>query len=301
MVAHTIVWNETVARGLERSPVYVLHGPLKVPATSRHRQPGIELHFSHRGRGSYHVESELYVLSGCDLVVTPGSFAHQVFGNLRTRFTRTVVCVTDVMPQWLASAPEFAPLSQVLRAPAPVKLYFSPSDWEEIEEQLRRLDREHQGRQRGWQGAMIAHVIHLLVLIQRCATPAAPPSDHYIAQCLKVIEANLSEELLLTDLAREVAVSPKHLSREFRSTVGMPLAHYIWRRRVAKAKELLKGRPDLEIQEVARRCGFKTASHFTRKFAEIAGTTPLRFRESALPERAYSALRRRRHEQHPFV
>src|SRR5690606_39014814 len=128
------------------------------------RQPGIELHFSHRGRGSYHVGEELYVLSGCDLVVTPGACAHQVFGNLRTRFTRTVVCVGDLMPEWLASAPEFASLGELLRAPEPMRLFFAPGDWEEVEEHLRRLDREHRDRKRGWQGAVIAHVIHLLVL-----------------------------------------------------------------------------------------------------------------------------------------
>ena len=279
-----IVWNQVVARGLERSPVFVLHDAPRRPRTSHHRQPGIELHFSHRGRGSYHVEDQLYVQSGCDLIVTPGSCAHQVYANIRTRFTRTVVCLGEPIPKWLSSDPEFQRLGELLRTPGPVQYYFSPEVWEEVEQHLQRLDREHTDRRTGWRGALFAHVIHLLILIDRSATTTSPPCDNYIAHCLKIIDANLGDDLLLVDLAKEVAVTPKHLSREFHQTVGLPLAEYVWHRRVAKAKELLASRRDLSAQEVARRSGFKTASHFTRKFAELTGMTPTQYRLRSLAQ-----------------
>ena len=42
---------------------------------------------------------------------------------------------------------------------------------------------------------------------------------------------------------------------------------------------------NLPIKEVASRCGFKTAQHFSRKFEDAVGTTPGNFRSESIESR----------------
>jgi AraC-like DNA-binding protein len=89
----------------------------------------------------------------------------------------------------------------------------------------------------------------------------------------ELVEARLDSKLSVTDLARESRLSPKHFTRAFRHTFGMPPYRYLLMRRVERAKKLLLLN-QLPLADIAVRCGFAGQSHFNRIFAASTGRSP---------------------------
>jgi AraC family transcriptional regulator len=91
------------------------------------------------------------------------------------------------------------------------------------------------------------------------------------------IESNLSANIGLADLARLVGHSPDHVARMFKRSFGVSLYQYVLRRRVERAKALLRDRSH-SIAEIALTCGFATQSHFSSVFKGQTGVTPGAYR-----------------------
>jgi len=87
------------------------------------------------------------------------------------------------------------------------------------------------------------------------------------------LEADLSGELSLTQLAAEFELSVSHFSRAFRISTGLPPHQWLLRQRVKAAKQLMAIR-DLPLSEIAISAGFANQSHFTRVFSELVGISP---------------------------
>jgi AraC family transcriptional regulator len=94
------------------------------------------------------------------------------------------------------------------------------------------------------------------------------------------IEANLSSEITLADLAAIAGVSNTHFCRSFHRSAGLASHRYIIHRRVERAKTLL-AESMLPIAEIALAVGFGNQSHMTTHFRRVVGTTPRRFRNEA--------------------
>lgn len=95
------------------------------------------------------------------------------------------------------------------------------------------------------------------------------------------IGADLAGPLSIPDLAEECGLSPRHLMRTFKNTVGTTISAYIADARIAQAKRDL-ARKDAVIKVVAGNCGFQSASAFSAAFRKATGVSPRRFREDML-------------------
>jgi AraC family transcriptional regulator len=114
--------------------------------------------------------------------------------------------------------------------------------------------------------------------------PPAPPSPvkggltrRQIRQVIDYMNANLQNEIALTDLANLLALSRFHFVRTFKQSTGLPPHQYLLARRIERVKELLAER-DLSIAEISRRTGFHGATQLTRTFRKQVGTTPTAYR-----------------------
>lgn len=88
-----------------------------------------------------------------------------------------------------------------------------------------------------------------------------------------ILDANLSVDISLDDLAAECRLSARQLTRAFRSSMGMPPHRWLLIHRVEKAKSRLT-RPGISLSEIASACGFADQSHFTRVFTQMVGVSP---------------------------
>ena len=86
----------------------------------------------------------------------------------------------------------------------------------------------------------------------------------------------------VAQVAREVGMSPTHLSRTFKRLFGVTFPQYTAIAQVNGARRLLT-QTDLPVAEVSSTCGFQTIRSFNRQFREIAGMTPTEYREREAP------------------
>ena len=96
---------------------------------------------------------------------------------------------------------------------------------------------------------------------------------------LAYIEANLASKMEIDDLASVVALSRSHFSRAFKHSVGFSPMEYVVVRRVERAKAMISGTRE-PLAEVALACGFADQAHLNRRFRDIVGISPGRWRRS---------------------
>jgi transcriptional regulator GlxA family with amidase domain len=83
----------------------------------------------------------------------------------------------------------------------------------------------------------------------------------------------------VNDLAVRGAMSPRTLTRRFRSGVGMPPGEWLHRERLRLAQRLLE-RTDEAVEVVARRAGYDSATTMRAHFAARLHTSPRAYRQT---------------------
>jgi two-component system, response regulator YesN len=98
-----------------------------------------------------------------------------------------------------------------------------------------------------------------------------------ILRAVRYIEAHLDATLSLAEVARVAGMSKYHFCRRFSECTGLHFREFLARRRVERAKELLR-RQGRTITDVFLDVGFKDMTHFTRVFKRLEGQLPSDFR-----------------------
>ena len=108
-----------------------------------------------------------------------------------------------------------------------------------------------------------------------------------LKQAVSFIENHYNEPINLQDIVRSCSVNHSTLTALFKDELGITPVAYLWHYRLVIAKKLLEF-TNLPVKEVAKRCGFKTVQHFSRKFEEQLGLSPAVFRTQAVARRKAS-------------
>jgi len=88
---------------------------------------------------------------------------------------------------------------------------------------------------------------------------------------------NLGEPLSIQEMASYIHVAPTYFIRAFRQATGEPPHRWLMRKRIERAKSLLRS-SEATISEVSAICGFSDQSHFIRVFRRMEGITPRTWR-----------------------
>jgi AraC-like DNA-binding protein len=90
-----------------------------------------------------------------------------------------------------------------------------------------------------------------------------------------------AEPLDLAALAEAAGYSRFHFLRSFRAAYGETPGRYLTRRRVERAKELLRA-TNLAVSEVCYLVGFSSLGSFSARFAELVGVSPSVYQQQAV-------------------
>jgi AraC family transcriptional regulator len=93
------------------------------------------------------------------------------------------------------------------------------------------------------------------------------------------IEENLGSKMDTGDLASVVALSRSYFCRAFKHSVGLPPMEYVVVRRVERAKAMISSTRD-GLADIAMACGFADQAHLNRRFRDLVGMSPGRWRRS---------------------
>jgi transcriptional regulator GlxA family with amidase domain len=93
------------------------------------------------------------------------------------------------------------------------------------------------------------------------------------------VMAHLEESISVQALAAIVGLSRYHFARAFKQSEGVTPHRFLLQCRVRRAQELLAG-TELSLSEIAIAAGFSDQSHCSRRFRELVGLTPSKYRWS---------------------
>ncbi|PSB16286.1 AraC family transcriptional regulator, partial [filamentous cyanobacterium CCP2] len=103
-------------------------------------------------------------------------------------------------------------------------------------------------------------------------------SKQKLRQAIEYIQANLGEDLSLSDIANELGMSQYYFCHLFKRSTGMSPHQFLIRQRVEQAKQLLK-QSERTVTSIALDCGFANQSHFAKYFRQCTGLNPSQFRK----------------------
>jgi AraC family transcriptional regulator, positive regulator of tynA and feaB len=123
----------------------------------------------------------------------------------------------------------------------------------------------------------------LLTTAAETAGAAEAMNDTLHVRITAWLDTHLGDrDLTVERVAAVHAVSVRHLY-DLWARAGHELtpAQWITDRRLQRAREHLTGAPDVSVAAVARRWGFRDASHFSRRFRQAFGVSPTEERAAA--------------------
>jgi len=128
--------------------------------------------------------------------------------------------------------------------------------------------------------AIVAHVAHSFGGMQvREAAWRRGLAPWQQRRAKEFIDAHLDGDISVLQLAAACRLSSSQFSRAFRQSTGMSPHRWLLKRRVERAKQLLRD-PDQSLASAALAAGFANQSHLTRVFTRIAGISPGRWRHA---------------------
>lgn len=113
----------------------------------------------------------------------------------------------------------------------------------------------------------------------RISTTVDKPLDgRRLSRVMDFVDAQISGDLAVSDMAKVACLSPAHFARSFKATTGRPPHEFVSERRLDLAKKMLsEGRHS--TAEIAHATGFSSQANFARAFRKVASMTPSQYRE----------------------
>ena len=96
-----------------------------------------------------------------------------------------------------------------------------------------------------------------------------------------LIDRDYAEPLDLDAMAREAGYSRFHFARGFAEAYGETPRAYLTRRRIERAKALLRS-ANLSVTEICVLVGFSSLGSFSARFRELVGRSPSDYRDDAV-------------------
>lgn len=107
-----------------------------------------------------------------------------------------------------------------------------------------------------------------------------PVTNKCIEKATSYINANLSDSLNIQKISTGIGYSSSELYKSFHMYHHCTVGEYITKMRVEYSSVLLL-ETDLSVEEVSQKVGFSNAPYFSKKFKELKGISPLKFKKNA--------------------
>ncbi|MDD7927015.1 AraC family transcriptional regulator [Actinomycetospora chibensis] len=245
-----------------------------------------------RGRGPVRVDDRVWELEDGDvLVIAPGAVVAPPEDRVSADalmwavfFPADAVDPAGVAPlvSWRAH-PLLAPFSggRAGRFGGGQRLRVPPDERSAWRAELEALATELAQRREGVAEAVRAHLTLLLVRLGRLEVDVAGAlADRpVLAAVFDVLERRFAEPITPVDVAREVGLTPGHLTTLVGRDTGRTVGQWLTERRMREARRLLTS-DDLTVAAIAPRVGYRDPGYFVRRFRREHGVPPQTWRRA---------------------
>lgn len=122
-------------------------------------------------------------------------------------------------------------------------------------------------------------ILSLIACLESVNLPIADNiKNETVRQAVGYIVAHYSKPITIEWVAGKMFVSPRHISRCFRSELGMTFNDCLTKYRISKAESLLADGGH-KIYEIARLVGYNDSKYFCKLFKKITGKTPQEYKK----------------------
>jgi AraC family transcriptional regulator len=125
---------------------------------------------------------------------------------------------------------------------------------------------------RGYTGGSVADEILAASAPDKCTL--APWQTRKVRE---YIEASLESPIRVQECAEQARLSVSYFSHAFKATFGMTVGHYIRRRRIERAQQLML-LSKVSLSQIALACGFADQAHYCKVFRAVVGLSPSAWR-----------------------
>ena len=124
----------------------------------------------------------------------------------------------------------------------------------------------------------IVRSLRRVLPLETCEHVSRGRNYDMIRDVIQIIATNYpNPDLDLTRVARELSMSPLHLSRILNQEVGVSFRQLLRHIRIEEAKRMLAS-GDYSVKQVASRVGFSDSHYFSRTFRQMTGLSASEFR-----------------------
>lgn len=242
----------------------------KSTIVNQHYHNLFEIYFLEEGSCQYFIDNDTYDVEAGDIVLIPEGIIH-----------KTVYRDSDAKRRLIYCAPIYIPTSVIQYLPNMIYIYRNKRVTNEVLEILNAIEKEYSSPDEFSESVILSYMHMLFFLLARNHDTEAPhrSGSAYTTQTIAYIKETYGEDLTLPDLASRCAVTPEHLSRIFKRDTGFGISEYISIIRLQQAQIFLRSESALSVAEIADKCGFSDSNYFSKRFREVYGISPLKFRK----------------------
>ncbi len=251
-----------------------------------HHHDFFEVYFLIAGDVTYLIDGKMiHVMPGDLLLISPRELHQVCIQPEMSAYERYVLWVDPMVIQRLSTTQSDLSIG-LSNFGHHVRL--KPQDRSRVQAMLEMLHREVDADDYGSDLLRQSLLTQLLVTVNRLASQQDPwteeenHTDQAVEQVMGYVNLHYNEPLTLDMLAEQCYVSKYHLSREFNRKMGTSIYHYIQKKRLLIAQQLMdQGKRPNEVYSL---CGFNDYTCFYRAFKSEYGISP---REYALTTRTW--------------
>lgn len=241
-----------------------------------HHHDFFEIYFLIAGDVTYLIDSKIvHVMPGDLLLISPQELHQVCIQPEMSAYERYVLWVDPALVQRLSTS--HSDLSSGL-ASGHNQLRLSHQDRSRVQSLLEALHRESDSSDYGSDLLRESLLTQLLVTVNRLVSQQGAWMDEdsrtnqAVTQVVGYVNLHYSEPITLDQLAEQFFVSKYHLSREFSRQMGISIYHYIQKKRLLIARQLLdQGKRPNQVYTL---CGFNDYTCFYRAFKAEYGISP---------------------------
>lgn len=244
-----------------------------------HTHPCAELFFVVGGKGSFHLQNQVYPVTQGDLVIVNTGFEHTETSDMEAPLEYIVLGVEGL--EALSAQPDSSGW-------AAISLHGLGTD---LTPYLHSIVREMELQEPGFQSICQGLLEVILTLLTRYANFAFTLADgdkkssRECAMVRRYIDAHFKENLSLDELAALAHVNKYYLVHTFTREYGTSPINYLISRRIQESRRLLES-TNHSLSQISHMLGFSSPSYFSQVFRKQMGKSPLEYRKDSKTQQA---------------